>query len=266
MDAALVRAFLAATDDRPPDGSAIARVRAALEILGRPDIRYLVATLRGPGGRIVARYARRILEAAGAPTATSDDPLGEALFGLVGTEVASAAYSLGASRSELGEPSRRELELLIGLTAAAAASRRVLLLVDEDPVGDPVLVDAVAADVVRLGGPDEEIASALGDFPAGRPVVVGPLDDPEVAARIGRIGTDRGLALVQAGREFSVVRRDGALDVIVAGETYAGLISASGHDPWLVAAGIATALAVGLLGIRMRPEWVVRGVSAAAAE
>lgn len=241
-------------------------MRVGLEILGRPDIRYLVASLRGPGARIVARYARGILEAAGAPTATPEDLLEEALLGRIGTEVASAAYSLGASRPELGELSRRELTLLIGLTAAAAASRRVVLLVDEDAVGRPVLGDAVAADVVALSGPDEAIASALGDLPAGRPVVVGPPQDPGAAARIGRIGADRGLALILAGRDLSVERRDGGLDVTVAGETYAGLTAPPGHDPWLVAAGVATALAVGLLGIRMRPEWVFRGVGAAAAE
>jgi len=270
VDAALVREFLAATDDRPADASGIARVRAGLEILGRPDIRYLVATVRGPGAPVVARYARGILEAAGAPTGTPDDPLEDALLGWAGTEVASAGYSLGASRPDLGELSRAEITLLLGLTALAAANRRVVLLVDEGALGGPTLFDAVAADALALIGPAGAVAEALGGVPAGRPVVVTPAppDSAPLAHtdQIDRIAADRGLALVRAGREFSAVRREGVLDVTVAGEAYTGLAPAGADDSWHVATGVATALAVALLGIRMRPEWVVRGVSAAAAE
>lgn len=156
--------------------------------------------------------------------------------------------------------------MLIGLVAAASSSRRVVLLVDEGPVGGPALADAVAADVVMLSGPEDAIASRLGELPAGLPVVVGPFADPASGARIGRIGADRGLALVLAGRDFSVGRDEDTVDVTVAGESYAGLTPAAGDDRWLVAGGIAAALAVGSRGVRMRPEWVGRGVAAAAAE
>jgi len=291
VDAALVRAFLAAADDRPPDGSGIARVRAGLEILGRPDVRLLVAALRGPGAPVVARYARRVLEAAGAPTGRPDDPLNDTLFAWAGTEAASAAYSLGASRPDLGELTRAEVTLLLGVTAVAASSRRVVLLVDGSPIDTPTLFDAVTADVLALGGPVGLIAAALGGVPRGRPVVIvpappgtsariskdpeGPEDSLESHDAIGRmdryeeidpIAADRGLALVRAGREFSVIRREGVIDVTVAGETYVGLAAAAGDDPWQVAAGVATALAIATRGIRMRPEWVARGVAAAAAE
>jgi len=273
VDAALVRAFIAALDDGSPDASGIARVRAGLEILGRPDIRYLVATVRGPGALVVARYARGILEAAGAPTGTPDDRLEDALLAPAGTEVASAGYSLGASRPELGELSRAEFTLLLGLTALAAASRRVVLLVDDGAISDPTLFDAVAADALALVGPAGAVAAALGGVTAGRPVVVVPAptdaaapDQQDQSAQLDRIAADRGLALVLARREFSVARRDGVVDVTVAGEAYTGLAPAGDDDPWLVAAGIATALAIALHGIRMRPEWVARGVSAAAAE
>lgn len=297
MDAALVRAFLAAADDRPPDGSGIARVRAGLEILGRPDVRLLVAALRGPGAPVVARYARRILEAAGAPTGRPDDPLDDTLFAWAGTEAASAAYSLGASRPDLGELTRAEVTLLLGVTAVAASSRRVVLLVDGSPIDTPTLFDAVTADVLALGGPVGLLAAVLGEVPRGRPVVIVPAppgssariakdpegpenpEDPEDAMEsndaIGRmdryeeidpIAADRGLALVRAGREFAVIRREGVIDVTVAGETYVGLAAAAGDDPWQVAAGVATALAIATRGIRMRPEWVARGVAAAAAE
>lgn len=266
-----MRAFLAAADDRPPDAAGIARVRAGLEILGRPDVRYLVATVRGTGAATIARYARAIVEAAGAPAGTSGDPLGDAQLGAAGTESASAGYSLGASRPELGELGRAELMLLIELTAFAAENRRVVLLVDPGPVAAATLFDAVAADVLVFSGPEDEIAAALGAVPAGRPVIVLPPFPPsDVAAgapdRLDAVGTERGIPLLRAGREVRVERRDGALAVTVAGETYDRLAAAAGDDPWSVAAGVATALAIALLGIRMRPEWISRGVGTAAAE
>ena len=271
MDAALVRAFLAAAEDRPPDLAGVARVRAGLEILGRPDIRYLVATVRGSGAATIARNARAIVEAAGAPAGMPGDPVGDELFGAAGTEAASAGYSLGASRPDLGELSRAELALLLELTAFAAASRRVVLLADAGPVSAPTLFDAVAADVSVFSGPEEDIASALGSVPAGRPVVVLPPTPPVQVVpddhdRIDAVAAERGLALLRAGRELSVQQCDGSLAVTVAGETYGGLRFRAGDDPWHVAAGVATALAIALLGIRMRPEWVARGVSLAAAE
>lgn len=271
MDAALVKAFLAAADDRPADRAGVARVRAGLEILGRPDIRYLVATVRGSGAATITRYARAILEAAGAATGVPGDPLGDELFARAGTEAASAGYSLGASRPELGELTRADLALLLDLTALAAMNRRVVLLVDPGPVAANTLLGAVAADASVFSGSEDEIASALGGIAAGRPVVVVPSAPPVKVGsgdhdRLDAIAAERGLALLRAGREFSVLRRGEALAVTVAGETYDGLASAAGDDPWHVAAGVATALAVALQGIRMRPEWVVRGVSSAAAE
>lgn len=266
-----MRAFLAAAEDRPPDQAGVARVRAGLEILGRPDIRFLVATVRGPGAPAIVRYARAILEAAGAAVGTPGDPIDDELFGAAGTEAASAGYSLGASRPELGEPTRAELTLLLELTALAAANRRVVLLVDPAPVDAPTLFDALAADVSILNGPEDDIALALAAAPAGRPVVVLPPDPSlEISTvhpdRLDAVGAERGLAILRAGREFLLEQHDGLLAVTVAGETYADLPVRTGDDPWHVAAGAATALAVALLGIRMRPEWVARGVSAAAAE
>lgn len=266
-----MRAFLAAADDRPPDAAAVARVRAGLEILGRPDIRYLVATIRGTGASTVSRYARAILDAAGAPTGMLGDPVRDELFAMAGTEAASTGYSLGASRPELGELSRGDLTLLLELTALAAANRRVVLLVDAGPIVAPVLLDALAADVSVFSGPEDDLARALASVPAGRPVVVLPSEPsspsgPEDGARLDAVAGERGLALLRAGREFSVKRHDGVIAVTVAGETYDDLPLAAGDDPWHVAAGVATALAIALLGIRMRPDWVTRGVSAAAAE
>lgn len=263
-----MRAFLAAAEDRPPDQAGAARVRAGLEILGRPDIRYLVATVRGPGAPAIARYARAILEAAGAAVGSPGDAIDDELFGVAGTEAASAGYSLGASRPELGDLTRGELRLLLALTALAAANRRVVLLVDPAPVTAPTLFDAPAADVSVFSGPEDDIALVLAGAPAGRPVVVLP-PDPSLALhpdRLDAVGAERGLAILRAGREFSLEQDDGRLAVTVAGETYADLPVRPGDDPWHVATGAATALAIALLGIRMRPEWVARGVRAAAAE
>lgn len=266
MDAALVRAFIAATDERPADAAGVERIRAALEILGRPDIRYLVATIRGPGAAVIARYARSILEVAGAATGGPSDPIGDELLAAAGTEIASAMYSLGASRPELGEMSREELSLLLGLAALAARSRRVALLADEGPLGAASLVDAVTADVLVLSGTGPALLDALRNAPRDRPVVIVDAETDGDAAGREAIAVERGLSLLRSGREFSWAVGGTGLAVTVAGETYAGLAPAPRDEPAEVAAGVTTALAIALLGVRMRPDWVERGVSRGAAE
>lgn len=266
MDAALVRAFIAATDERPADTAGVERIRAALEILGRPDIRYLVATIRGPGAAVIARYARAILEVAGAPTGGPADPIADQLLAAAGTEVASAMYSLGASRPELGEMSQEELTLVLGLAALAATNRRVVLLADGRPLEAPSLVDAVTADVVVLSGTGPALLEALRNAPRDRPVVIAGAETDGDATGREAIATERGLSLLRSGREFSWAVDGMGLAVTVAGETYAGLAPAPRDEPPAVAAGVTTALAIALLGVRMRPEWVERGVSRGAAE
>ena len=263
MNATLVHEFLSSLEDRAGDRRTLERVRVCLEMLGRPDVRYLVATIRGNGSTTVARYARGVLQAAGAPTADLTDPLADVDLERAGTQVASAVYQLGIVRPELGELSRREAGTLIALTAAAEASFRVMLLVDEDADPQAPLL-AVAGDLVVLVRMDvERIGAAIAEVPDRRPLLVGRVGDA-AAARAEEAALARELPLVLGGRDFEVQIGAAGMDLRVAGERYPALAIGPGDDPELAATGIVAALGIGTLGVRMRPDWVELGARAAA--
>jgi hypothetical protein len=264
VEAALVRGFVASLDDRPPDAGTRPRVRACLEILGRPDVRYLVGVVRGPGATLVARYARAVLEAAGAPTGTLADELDDPLLELAGTRAIGAAYQLATTGPALGELSQLELSTLIALTAAADASRRVLLVVDEDadPLAPALVLPSDLSALVRLQA--DALASAIGDAPDARPLVALAGGGSEALERVARLAADRELPLVLAGRDFDLTSAPDAFDLRVGDERYDALPLGPGEDPWLAATGIVTALGLGALGIRMRAEWVEAGARRAA--
>ena len=256
-----MREFLRTLPDRPNDAGTVGRMRGYLEALGRPDVRYLVGATRGGGAPIVARYARAVLSAAGATVAAVDDPLDEPLIAIAGTSVATIAYQLASSRPELGEPSRREIETLLAFVAHAEASRRVLLLVDEEldpqaPVHGPL------PDVIAIGrAADDEVAAAIADAPERRPVILAPRD----AAGVDTAMRQRALPYVLGGRDFAVTAAGSVMGLSVGDERYSDLALGSGDDPELAATGIVMALAIAALGVRMRPEWVELGARAAAA-
>ena len=256
-----MREFLRTLPDRPNDAGTVGRMRGYLEALGRPDVRYLVGATRGGGAPIVARYARAVLSAAGATVAAVDDPLDEPLIAIAGTSVATIAYQLASSRPELGEPSRREIETLLAFVAHAEASRRVLLLVDEEldpqaPVHGPL------PDVIAIGrAADDEVAAAIADAPERRPVILAPRD----AAGVDTAMRQRALPYVLGGRDFAVTTAGSVMGLSVGDERYSDLALGSGDDPELAATGIVMALAIAALGVRMRPEWVELGARAAAA-
>jgi hypothetical protein len=261
VDAALVREFLLTLPDRPNDGRTVARIRGYLEALGRPDVRYLVGMIRGGGADLVARYARRVLEAAGATVAAAGDSLDEPLLAIAGTSVATIAYQLAALRPELGELSRRDAEALLAFVAHAEASRRVLLLLDEPLDGQAPLHGALP-DVIAIGrASDEAVAATIADAPDRRPVVIAPRD----AIAIDGAMRSRALPYVLGGRDFVTSAADGALALAVGDERYPELALGTADDPELAATGIVTALAIAALGVRMRPEWVELGARAAAA-
>ncbi len=256
-----MREFLATLPDRPDDVATVARIRSYLEALGRPDVRYLVGTVRGGGARVIARYARAVLEAAGATVGAADDPIDDPLLAIAGTSVATIAYQLSASHPELGEPSRRDAETLVAFVAHAEASRRVLLLVDEtlDPRAP---VHGALPDVIAIGrATDDDVATAIADAPERRPVIL----TPRAAAGIDRAMRARALPYVLGGRDFVVGGPARTLDLEIGDERYAGLALGPTDDPELAATGIVTALAIAALGVRMRPEWVELGAQAAAA-
>lgn len=256
-----MREFLATLPGRTDDPRTVTRVRAYLESLGRPDVRYLVATIRGAGAGVVARYARAVLEAAGATVAAADDALDDPLLAVAGTSVAATAYQLSAQHRDLGELSRSDAEALIAFVAHAEASRRVLLLIDEavDPRSP---VHGALPDVIAIArASDAAVGSAIADAPDRRPLIVAPRDPAGIVEAMRA----RALPYVLGGRDFLVTTASEAFDLAVGDDRYPGLPLGAGDDPELAATGIVTALAVAAFGVRMRAEWVTLGARAAAA-
>lgn len=256
-----MRAFLLTLPDRTGDPGTVPRIRGYLEALGRPDVRYLIGAIRGGGARVIARYARGVLEAAGATVAAADDPLDDPLVALAGTSVAAIAYQLGALRPELGQLSRRDAEALIAFVAHAEASRRVLLLADEalDPWAP---MHGARPDVIAIGRASADaVGAAIADAPDRRAIILAPRD----ATGIDTAMRARALPYILGGRDFAATASGRTLALAVGGERYAELALGPGDDPALAATGIVTALAIAAQGVRMRPEWVELGARAAAA-
>lgn len=273
MDARLVRAYLDALPDRAPDATTLERVRFCLSTLQSPDVRYLVATVLGPDAPVVARVAAGVLRAAGAPTGilgraledTTVDgaPIDDALLARAGTLAAASGYQLADAGRDLGELSRREGTTVLALTAFAEASQRVALVLDEAVrADDPAHAPRPDLVVVASAGADVERALAL--VPEGRPVVVaepGAASRPAVEARLAAIGAPALLG----GRDHRIVE-DGELELFVRDDRYVRFDPVPGIPVAHLATGIATALALGVMGIRMREEWVVEGVASLRAQ
>ncbi len=260
VDAALVREFLLTLPDRLDDAGTVPRVRAYLEALGRPDVRYLVGTIRGDGAPTVARYARGVLEAAAATVASAADPLDEPLVAIAGTSVAAMAYQVAALHPELGELSRHDAEALLAFVAHAESSRRVLLLIDE-ALDQHAAVHGAVPDVVTIArASDGALAAAIADAPERRPFVIAPRE----LASVDAILKARALPYVVGGRDFVVESSGSAFGLAVGDERYADLALGPGDDPDLAATGVVTALAIASFGVRMRVEWVELGAGAAA--
>lgn len=259
-----MRAFLAGLPDAATVARGHDRVRSMLESLQRPDVRFLVVALVGGGAAAIARPTRGILEAAGARTSAFGDPLEEVLLARAGTLAAAATYQLAASRPELGEPTRREVEVTLALTAFAEAGTRVVLLIDpavdpDDPVHAPL------ADLVVIGQVDADgAARAIALVPEGRPCVAATQSAPGARERLEEVSRTRGVPLLQGGRDFIFAEEDGAVTVTVGDQAYARLPRAPDVGPVELATGVAAALGAGVLGIRMREEWVVQGAREAA--
>jgi len=88
---------------------------------------------------------------------------------------------------------------------------------------------------------------------------------PRAADGIAGAMRGRELPYVLGGRDFTAAASGGTLTLAVGDERYVELALGGGDDPELAATGIVTALAIGSLGVRMRPEWVEQGARAAAA-
>ena len=260
MDAALVREFLSTLPDRADDAGTVPRIRAYLEALGRPDVRYLVGTIRGGGAPTVARYARAVLEAAGASVASAGDALDDPLVAIAGPSVAAIAYQLAALHPELGELSRRDAEALLVFVAHAEASRRVLLLLDE-AIDPRAALHGAVPDVVAIAhAADDALAAAIADAPERRPFVIAPRE----LAGIDALLKARAIPYVVGGRDFVVESSGSAFALAVGDERYPALALGPQDDPDLAATGVVAALAIASFGVRMRAEWVELGAGAAA--
>lgn len=250
-------------------------MRFCLSTLQSPDVRYLVATVLGPDAAAIARVTAAVLRAAGAPTAilgrsledTTVDgaPIDDALLGRAGTLAAASGYQLADAGRDLGELSRREGLTILALTAFAEASQRVALLIDgsvraADPVHGP------RADLVVIGTVDADAADrALALVPDGRPAVVAELP-AALRERVERRLTEMGTPTLLGGRDHRIDERGGRLVFLVRDDPYVTLDPVPGVAPAQLATGLAAALALGVMGIRMREEWVVDGVASLRAQ
>jgi hypothetical protein len=269
VDAPLVRAYLEALPDLPPDGRSLERVRFCLATLQGPDVRYLVASVLGPDAAAIARVAAAVLRAAGAPTgvlgatlaSTTVDgaPLDDALLGRAGTLSAASGYQLADSGKDLGELTRREATAILGLVAFAEASLRVALIVDADVTPNDA-AHAPRPDLVVIGSVDRATAErALALVPEGRPVVVSALG-ADARAYVEERANESGIPALLGDRDHRIAERDGEITFSVRDEPYVTLRDVGPIDRSALATGIATALALGVMGIRMREEWVVSGL------
>jgi folylpolyglutamate synthase/dihydropteroate synthase len=271
VDAALVRAYLDSLADLPPGERSVERVRTCLASLQNPDVRYLVATVIGPAAPGVARVAAAVLRSAGARTATlgatldrtlvDRDAMDDALLAKAGTMAAASGYQLAASAPELGELTRREGRVILALTAFAESSQRVALLLDpasdrHDPIHAP------RPDLVVIASRGwAEVERALDHLGASQPTPV-VVATPEERARevvLSRV-TELGVPALIGGRDYSIREQGSEVEMLVRDETYVRFEPPALVDHDELATGIATALALGALGIRMREEWILAGM------
>jgi len=275
VDAPLVRAYLEALPDLPSDGKALERVRFCLAALQSPDVRYLVAAVVGPDAGEIARVTAAVLRAAGAPTgilgrslaATTIDgaPIDDGLLARAGTLTAASGYQLADLGRDLGELTRHEASVILGLTAFAEASQRVALLVDE-AVSPTDVVHAPRPDLLVVGTVDRDGADrALALVPEGGPAVVSLLAD-DARAHVEERVAESGTPTLIGGRDHRLEERDGRLVFVVRDDPYVAFDPVAGIAPSALATGIAAALALGVMGIRMREDWITTGIASLGAE
>lgn len=265
-----MRAYLDALPDLPSDGKGLERVRVCLSTLLGPDVRYLVATVVGRDAPAIALVAASVLRAAGAPTGilgrspaqTTVDgrPIDDALLAQAGTLTAASGYQLADSGRDLGQLTRREASVVLALTAFAEASQRVALIVDAG-IDAADAAHAPHPDLVVIGSVDREAAErALALLPAERPVVISALP-AAVRGLVEERVTAMGVPALLGDRDHRIDERQGRLVFSVRDEPYVTFDEVADIDRSALATGIAAALALGVMGIRMREEWVTQGIA-----
>jgi len=116
-------------------------------------------------------------------------------------------------------------------------------------------------DLAVIGNVDDAgVDAALSLVPEGRPAVVAELEGvarERAVARAERAGTP----MLLGGRDHRIEDRSGRLAFIVRDEPYVAFDPPPGYAARDLATGIAAALALGVMGIRMREDWVIAGLA-----
>ena len=291
-----MRAYVRALPDYEVSGAmpfagkdaGLRRTAKLLDLLGRPDVRYLVAQVAGTNGKgSTAAMLAAVLEAAGARTGLYTSPhlsrweeririsgaiIDDDLLARAGALVLDAALSLDPAEGEL---TRFEFWTSLACVAFGLASCRAAVL--EVGLGgrydattaarvDLAVITRIGLDhTAILGTTVEAIAAEKAAIMRARmPAVVSP---QVPAARDVIVTRAQALAapLLLGGRDFRWARTTEGLDVTVLEQTYAGLrVPLKGlFQDENAATAVASALALGTLGIKIRPEEIERGIAAA---
>jgi dihydrofolate synthase/folylpolyglutamate synthase len=296
LDADTIRAYVRALPDYEVSGgtpfaakdAGLRRTARLLDLLGRPDVRYLVAQVAGTNGKgSTATMVASVLEAAGARTGLYTSPhlarweerirvsgsiIDDELLGRAGALVLDAALQLDV---EGGTLTRFEFWTALACVAFGLASCRAAVL--EVGLGgrfdattaarvDLAVITRIGLDHTAVLGADiGQIAAEKAAIMRQRMPAVSAPQLPEARDVILDRADALGAPLLLGGRDFSWVRGPAGLDVTVLDQTYAGLrVPLRGiYQEENAATAVAAALAMGALGIKLAPDVVARGIAAA---
>lgn len=298
VDADTIRAFVRELPDYELRGGVFAdadaglrRTAALLDILGRPDIRYLVGQVAGTNGKgSTAAMLASILEAAGAKTGLytsphlrrweeririSGRPIDDGLLVRAGEWVLDAILQYERGGAGAGAVTRFEFWTVLALLAFAEDSCRAAVL--EVGLGgrydattaarvDLAAITRIALDhTTVLGDTLAKIAAEKAAIIGERtPTVCGAQEDEARQVIVARAKEQQAPLLV-AGNDFTWQRTPDGLDVTVLGQTYEKLqVPLRGpHQEENAATAVAAALGMGALGIKLMPDMVADGIAKA---
>lgn len=266
-------------------GAGLRRTERLLDLLGRPDVRYLIAQVAGTNGKgSTAAMLAAILEAAGARTGLYTSPhlrRWEERVRISGTVIddvllaRAGAFVIDAALQSREEITRFEFWTALACTAFAEGSCRAAVL--EVGLGgrydatsaarvDLAVITRIALDhTAVLGATRAAIAGEKAAILRDRmPLVVGRQEPDALEMILARAKECESPHLV-ADRDFAWRRTDEGLVVTVLGQDYGPLrvpLRGSYQDE-NAATAIAAALALGVLGIQVTPQMVSHGMATA---
>ena len=296
LDADTIRAYVRELPDYERSGASPFRAQDAglrrtaklLDRLGRPDVRYLVAQVAGTNGKgSTASMLASVLEAAGARTGLYTSPhlarweeririsgavIDDDLLAGAGAAVLEAVLALDPAD---GAVTRFEFWTALacvafGLSACRAAVLEVGLGGRYDATTaarvDLAVITRIGLDhTAILGNTVEQIAREKAAIMRERMPAVSAPQAPAARDVITAHAEKLGAPLLLGGRDFTWRRPADGLDVTIFGQTYAGLVLPlrGTFQEENAATAVASALAMGTLGITITPEMVERGIAQA---